>query len=111
MKYEEILPVAKEQAEKVFGRNISDEIVQALLGVTWHVADWEWVQDRCLRFLDSPWPAVRDTAITCLGHLARIHKKLNTPKVLDALTKKLADPACSGRAEDAMEDIEMFIPK
>jgi hypothetical protein len=108
MKYEEILPIAKEQAEKAFGRNISDEIVHALLGVTYHEADWEWVQDRCLDFLDSPMPDVRNTAITCLGHLARIHKKLNRPKVLAALASKLADPQCSGRAEDAMEDIEMF---
>ena len=73
-----------------------------------HVADWEWVQDRCLDFLDSPLPDVRNTAITCLGHLARIHKQLNRPKVLAALTSKLSDPQCAGRAEDAMEDIAMF---
>ena len=108
MKYEEIAPVEKEQAEKAFGRNVSEEIVHALLGVTWHVADWEWVQDRCLGFLDSPMPDVRNTAIICLGHLARIHKQLNRPKVLAALASKLADPQCAGRAEDAMEDIEMF---
>jgi hypothetical protein len=108
MKYEEVQPTKKDQAEKAFRGNKPEEIVRALLGVTWHVADWEWVQDRCLDFLDSPMPDVRNTAITCLGHLARIHKKLNRSKVLAALTGKLSDPQCSGRAEDAMEDIEMF---
>lgn len=108
MKYEEILPVEKEQAAKVFQRNIPDEIVPALLGVTLHDADWQWVQDRCLDFLDSPLPDVRNTAITCLGHLARIHRKLDRPKVLAALAGKLTDPQTSGRAEDAMDDIEMF---
>jgi hypothetical protein len=98
----------KNRRKKAFGRNVSDEIVRALLGVTYHDPDWEWVQDRCLDFLDSPMPDVRNTAITCLGHLARIHKKLDRPKVLAALAGKLSDPQCSGRAEDAMEDIEMY---
>jgi hypothetical protein len=108
MKYEAVRLIEKDQAEKAFRGNESEEIVHALLGATWHIADWEWVQDRCLDLLDSPMPDVRDTAITCLGHLARIHKKLNQPKVLAALASKLSDPDCSGRAEDAMEDIEMF---
>jgi hypothetical protein len=47
-------------------------------------------------------------AITCLGQLARIHKKLNRPKVLAALARKICDSQCSERAEDAMEDIVMF---
>jgi hypothetical protein len=101
--------VAKEQAEKVFQGNSSEEIVHALLGVTEHAADWEWVEDRSLGFLDSQLPDVRNAAITCLGHLAQTRRKLNKPKILAALTKKLADPECAGRAEDAIEDIEMFI--
>jgi hypothetical protein len=108
MKYEEISPVEKEQATLAFRRNIPDEVVHALLGVALHDADWKWVQDRCLDFLDSPLPDVRNTAITCLGHLARIHKKLDRPKVMAALASKLTDPQSAGRAEDAMDDIEMF---
>ncbi len=108
MKYEVIQPTEKDQAEQAFRGNEPAEIVHALLGVTWHLADWEWVQDHCLGFLDSPMPDVRNTAIACLGHLARIHKKINKPKVLAALADKRTDPDCAGRVEDAIEDIEMF---
>jgi len=109
MKYEPILPVAKEQADSAFQGDSPEEIVHALLGVAEYESDWEWVEQRCLSFIDSPFPDVRNTAITCLGHLARTHRKLNKPKVLAALTKIRADPACAGRAEDAIEDVEMFI--
>ena len=109
MKYESILPVGKEEAEKAFRSNSPEEIVHALLSVTENAADGEWVEARCLGFLDSPLPDVRNAAITCLGHLARIHRTLNKSKVLAALQQKLADPECAGRAEDAIEDIEMFI--
>ena len=108
MKYESVLPIAKEQAEKAFHGRDAEEIVHALLSVTHHDADWEWVQDHCLGFLDSPLSNVRTTAIICLGHLARIHKELDRPKVLAALNPLRADPECRAHVEDAIEDIEMF---
>jgi hypothetical protein len=108
MKHEDVVPVSKENAEKTFASDVPEDIVRALLGLTLHDADWEWVQDRCLTLLDSRWAEVRNTAILCLGHLARIHKKLHKSKVIAALSKKLADPEASSRAEDALEDIEMF---
>jgi len=108
MKYETTLPIPKEQAETAFQSKVPEEIVHALLGVTHHEADWEWVQDHCLSFLNSPLSDVRNTAIICLGHLARIHRKLDRPKVLAALANMRTNPECSGFVEDALDDIEMF---
>ncbi len=83
-------------------------MVHALLGVTYHEPDWEWVQGWCLRFLEFSDPDIRNTAIACLGHLARIHGRIDKTKVMKALRGHLDDLECAGRIEDALDDIEMF---
>ena len=108
MRYEDVAPVTKDQALVAFASQDANRIVHALLGTAYHESDWEWVQDWCLRFLESTEPAVRNTAITCLGHLARIHKKINKAKVMGALRSHLKDAGCEGRIEDAIDDIEVF---
>ena len=109
MKFEQINPVDKEQAARAFATADTEKIVHALLGTAYHEADWEWVESRCLQFLESPVPELRNTAITCLGHLARIHRKLNKAKVMQALSRYRDNPDYGGRVEDALDDIEMFV--
>jgi hypothetical protein len=109
--FDEIPPVVKSQAEMAFEKGTTKEIVFSLLGTSMHSADWEWTEKWCLHFLESPVPEIRNTAIICLGHLARIHRRLHKTKVLNALSKYMSDPACSGQIEDAIEDIELFVEK
>jgi|SRR6516225_3897304 hypothetical protein len=109
MEFEQINPLNKQQAERAFASADTEKIVHALLGTTFHEPDWEWVESRCLQYLESPVPDLRNTAIICLGHLARIHRKLHKTKVVQELSKYLVDPDYSGRVEDALDDIEMFV--
>lgn len=83
-------------------------IAEALVGLAYHWPDWQRVQDICLSLLDHPDSGVRAIAVTCLGHVARIHGELDTARVLPQLRALLQDPDLSGRAEDAIEDIESF---
>ena len=108
MQYEDVAPVTKNEAERAFKSLEPNQIVNALLGITYFDADWEWVQDWCLHFLESKDVSVRNAAIACLGHLARIHKTINKPKVLGALRNHIKDASFEGRIEDAIDDIEMF---
>ena len=107
MKYDDVLPIEREQAEKAFQGSSSPEIVHALLGVTYHEADWQWVQDRCLSFLDSNVPSVRDTAIACSGHLRESTARSTRERSCPPCQKNLPTRNVPG-AEDAIEDIEMF---
>jgi len=75
LQYEDVVPVSKDQALTAFESGNANRIAYALLGVAFHEPDWEWVEDQCLRYLESEESAVRNAAIACLGHLARIHKK------------------------------------
>lgn len=108
MKYEGIVPLTREQAEQDLSGANAEKIVCALLSIGNHESDWQWAQDRALSFMQSPRPEVRRAAVMCLGDLARIHRRIERAKVLPALKELLADPECSGQAEDAIDDIEVF---
>lgn len=109
MKYHNITPVNKQLAQEIFeSKNIS-EICDALVSVTFHEHDFYWAQEKCLCFLQSPDAEISGLAATCLGHLARIHAKLDKEKVVHALTLRQNDPEISGRIQDALDDIEMFV--
>ncbi len=84
-------------------------IAEALVGVTYHDPDWRWIQDTCLNLLNHPDAGVRAIAITCLGHVARIHRQLDTERVVPILTRFKSDPQLGGRAEDALDDIAHFL--
>jgi len=67
-------------------------------------------QQKCLAFLGHSDAGIRATAVTCLGHLARIHHRLDLPAVVPALNALRGDADVSGRIDDALGDIRMFMP-
>ena len=107
--YKEPEPIPRDDASRVFATGSPDEICDALTGVTFHDPDWHWVQDRCLEFLSHENSYVRGLAATCLGHTARIHRAVDQDVVVPALQRLRADPQVGGRAEDALDDIRMFL--
>lgn len=109
MKYENPQVLSKEEAIIQFESGVTDELCKALVSVTYHLEDWEWVESQCLEFLDNHDSEVRGLAATCLGHIARIHRKLHKDLVIPRLKKLESDPEIAGRVEDAMDDIEMYI--
>ncbi|MBF7092964.1 hypothetical protein IUY40_15635 [Flavobacterium sp. ALJ2] len=48
-------------------------------------------------------------AVTCLGHIARIHRVIDKEKVLKAFESRKDDEAINGRIEDAIDDINVFV--
>ena len=109
MSYQEVLPITRQEAEAVFsGQNIKD-ICDALVRVTYHDNDPHWLQKLCFRFCRHDSAEVRGLAVQCFGHIARIHRTLDLQRVKAVLTELLADTEISGRVEDAMDDINMFV--
>ena len=92
-----------------FSSGSPELITDALVRVALNDPDWQWVQGKCLTFLDSPVSDVRRLAVTCLGHLARIHGELDREKVVRLLNKLRHDDQIGGSVEDALEDIEKFV--
>ena len=96
--------------------NIEDKLmgdkssaIDALMYACFYIDDADWIQKQCLDILNRDVDKeVKNLAITCLGHVARIHTKINKEKVLPVLRKLLSDPEFSGAAGDALDDIDIF---
>lgn len=86
-------------------------MVEALLGLALHDPDWNWIQDLCIRYSDHPHANVRGIAVLSFGHVARIHAKLETGRVLPILrrARQDPDPFVRGQAHSALEDVQSFV--
>ncbi len=104
-------PFTNEEIQQAFQSGDPGEISQTLVTLALYASDWKPVEQYCLQFLEYPDAGVRRVAATCLGHLARLHKKLDLDRVLPALYKRFADPDkyVAGAADDALGDIEIFM--
>lgn len=104
-----VQPIDRKLAEVIFSSNDSEKICNALISITYHDDDYEWVQNKCVTFLYSNDLDVKRLAITCLGHLARIHNKLDKKLVIPLLEELRKDKKVEGVVEDALDDIDMFL--
>lgn len=109
MKYREIEEITREEAEKILEGSDIGKICNALVDLTNHEDDWRWMQDKCLELAEHSNLSVAGVAITCLGDIARIHKKLDKEKVVERLQKLQENPKLAGRIEDALEDVSIYI--
>ena len=107
MIYREPRPISREEAARIFASGDANEIASALVDIAFHDRDWRWVQNKCLCFARDSAPVVRQVAVTCLGHVARIHRMLDLETVLPVLNELSRDPAVT--TDDALDDIRMFI--
>jgi len=108
MQYHEPSPIAKATAQQIFESGDINKICDALVAIAFYEEDWLWAQNICLDFLSSDNNALSSLAATCLGHIARIHGKLNRAKVIAALKSHANNAAIAGNIDDALGDIKRF---
>src|SRR5215471_8721432 len=101
-------PITRDEAEAALRTGDADAICDVLVRIAYHEADAEWTQQQCLAFVRHSDAGIRATAVTCLGHLARIHHRLDLPAVVPTLDALRSDDDLSGRVDDALSDIRMF---
>lgn len=85
------------------------DVSAALYSATYHDPDWRWVQEWCLKFLNSEHVGVRWAAATCLGDLAFFHKQLDLDLVLPALYAASSDPSIASVVEDSLSYIKQAV--
>ena len=82
----------------------------ALLYLCFNIEDPAWIQMKCVQAIqDHRDDDIRGLALTCIGHVARMHKAIDEALVIPVLLEKLKHKTLSGRAQDALDDIEIFI--
>jgi hypothetical protein len=82
----------------------------ALLYLCFNFDDPEWIQVKCMEVIEKHRnDDVRGLALTCIGHVARMHKVINKALVIPMILEKLRHSTLSGPAQDALDDIDVFI--
>ncbi|MCF1598617.1 hypothetical protein [Streptomyces muensis] len=86
---------------------------RALLAFTYDEPEREATEELLSECLDPAGsavdPQVRALAVTCVGHVARIHGEVG-PDLVARVRGLLQDPVLGGRAEDALDDVASFAP-
>lgn len=109
MRYEAPAAITRADAQATFGSGSPNAVAAALVRVALHDPDWRYIQGQCMTLLAHAEPAVRATAATCLGHVARLHRSLDLDVVLPRLMSLTKDEDIGGEAQDAIDDILTFI--
>ena len=74
----------------------------------------DWVSTHLVKLSENTNPNVSGLALTCFGHLARLHGYMDDHRRVVTLLEAFRNSPVSelrGRAEDALEDIEIFCSK
>jgi len=105
LQYEEAARMTHEQLLEAFNSDDPLRIEPALWSATHDEPDWRWLQDQCLRFLDSPDQSVRWAAASCLGVIAMTRGKLDVERVIPRLEEAGREEAIRPAVEDSLSYI------
>lgn len=90
-------------------------IASALLSIAYWGKDWRWAQSELMRFHEHSDAHVRRMCALGFGHVARVNGMLDT-EMVEPLLRRMArsenappEVLVAGTAEDALEDIEIFV--
>lgn len=101
---------SKEELEVLLKSTDSNVVIDALMYLCFNINDPDWIQDKCIDAIENGMNEdIRGLGITCVGHVARMYAKIDTEKVIPVLESKLKDGSLSGRAQDALDDIDTFV--
>ncbi len=74
-----------------------------------NIEDQDWALDRCIDAVKTGSNAdIKGLGLTCIGHIARQFGKVDKERVISFLNATLKDEILAGRAQDALDDIELF---
>ena len=111
LKYEQIDPVSREEAEANFVSGDIELIARTLIAIGLHDEDWKWVEQQGLCFLLHEHEVVVSAAILSLAYTARVNGIIDKERVTSALQKLAHDSRYAGRVQDALDDIERGIDR
>lgn len=108
LEYREPSPGSRDDLLEAIATTSGLELAEAMVSAAFYIDDGEWLQARFLELLESPDPGIRAAAATCLGHVARIHRRLDVAVVRPRVEKLLGNPRTAGFAQTALDDIDDF---
>jgi hypothetical protein len=107
--YESVSPSARKELIRQLESSDPETVAKALYTASKYGEDWKWVQDQCLRFLNSPDVLVRWAAATGLGDLAFLRRPLDVQAVFSALEQAAQDSQIVDPAKFSISMVRQFL--
>ncbi|NQY42020.1 MAG: hypothetical protein HRT87_01580 [Legionellales bacterium] len=87
----------------------SDFLCSAIVSSVNSIQDYKWLLSEYKKLLLHDSIDVQAVTISCIGHLARIHRgDINKETLIKILRPLLNSPTLSPKINDAIDDIDMF---
>lgn len=104
LSYEAIKELVSQKSPEI------DKLLNAILYYATNDVNFELAQKLCILYYNSPIKELKYISIVCIGHIARVYKKLVDEQILENITKMAFDSHHEfyGVADDTLDDIEMF---
>jgi hypothetical protein len=102
-------PISAAVAQRALGSGDPREISLALLRLALHGPDWKHAEELAREHGIHPDVMVRRNAATSLGHIARVHGRMDVDASLRLLHAMREDPEVTDWADAALDDFEMFL--
>ena len=111
LKYEEIPKWTRDAVEQALRDDDPNFLLQAVVAIAMHDADWRYAQDLCVRLSSHPHFNVRGNAVLGFGHIARVHGRLDRAIVQPIIVAALhdANDYVRGHGVDAADDTTHFL--
>jgi hypothetical protein len=108
MQFEQPDVRSREDLETDLASHDRQRICTALMSAALNDPDRKWIETLIVRFIAHQDPWVRGVAALAAGHTARRHRQLDA-SIPPLVAELLENPETSGKAEDALDDIEVFL--
>ncbi len=98
------------EIEKALSSNNKDIVINGIMAMVFNLDDVNWISNHLIELSKHNNLEISSLALTCFGHLARLHGNVGNLKRVSKLLKNMSkNVLLSGAAEDAMDDIETFM--
>ena len=102
-------PIRRDVAARWLASEEPTLVMYALLRLSLNGPDFAFAETMALKHAAHPDEWVRRNAATSLSHVARIHGSIELDAVMAALVAMLDDPEACGWADDALDEVEIYM--
>lgn len=111
MKYESPPKYEVKEVNRLLKSNNDTDKIKGLLATVLNSGDYNLSMKQTMIFTNCESQWLKICGIQCIGHIARIHKKIDLKSVKELLTISLKDEnrLIVGNSEDAIDDVIHFL--
>lgn len=102
-------PIRRDVAARWLASGEPTLVVRAILRLALHGPDWKRAEELAREHAVHPDVMIRRNAATALGHIARVHGRMDVDASLRMLHAMREDPEVTDWADAALDDFEMFL--